>query len=64
MYLNIEILNWMLTEIENCERAKRSEFICPGDSGELPCIICKNNVLSTEELKLTNWSDLRGETID
>ena len=54
---NIDLLTWMLAEIETCP-VSHGAAACPGDSGDIHCILCNKNVLSTDELKKTNWGDL------
>jgi len=50
--LNIPLLYWMQNKINDCPIGES----CSGDCGEIHCILCKHNVLSTEELKETVWS--------
>lgn len=58
--INIDLLTWMLAEIEKCP-VSHGAAPCPGDSGDIHCIICNKNVLSTDELKKTNWGDLNAK---
>ena len=56
---NISLLLHMLKMVDDCTGWKG----CPGDSGDVHCILCRHNVLSTEELKKTNWSELNGQVV-
>lgn len=51
MKLNKELMSWIFEQIKNCSGC------FAGDSGEVHCILCTKNVLSTEELKETIWND-------
>ena len=56
---NISLLLHMLKMVDDCTGWNG----CPGDSGDVHCILCRHNVLSTEELKRTNWSELNGQVV-
>jgi len=61
--INIDLLTWMLAEIETCP-VSHGAASCSGDSGEIHCILCNKNVLSTDELQKTNWGDLHAKKGD
>jgi hypothetical protein len=52
--INIKLLLHMMDAIDNCELTG-THTPCPGDSGAVACILCKKNILSTEEMIWKNW---------
>ena len=52
MKLNFELLEHILKKIDTCPA---KDGCLTGDSGDIHCILCKHNVLSTDELKGIRW---------
>lgn len=53
--LNTEMLGLMVKAVLECSVHVGA---CPGDCGEIHCILCKGNVLSTDELRNLVWEGL------